>query len=174
MMLGSCAPPSEIADEPQLQAPVAEAQAKPPDPAPAVYALESEDDIPTRPTKILDQTALARLKANTGLTLQWLGWDKRGTLKVYEIKDEIWIEGQQGNPEKDDAFLYVNGLVREIGSDYFILDGEISIFGTPDAERRCLGKNSQWRFAVTENRKYWRLREFEWCDGLTDYVDIYF
>ena len=24
------------------------------------------------------------------------------------------------------------------------------------------------------NRRYWRMREFEWCDRLTDYIDIYF
>ncbi len=45
--------------------------------------------------------------------------------------------------------------------------------GTPDAGRRCEA-NKAWRFAVTQNRPWWRLREFEWSDGLTDYVDIYF
>ena len=29
-------------------------------------------------------------------------------------------------------------------------------------------------FRVTQNRKYWRLQQMEVCDGLTDYVDIYF
>jgi len=27
---------------------------------------------------------------------------------------------------------------------------------------------------VTQNRRYWRIRTFEWCDDLTDYVDVYF
>jgi hypothetical protein len=31
-----------------------------------------------------------------------------------------------------------------------------------------------WHFAVMQNRPYWRLREFDWCEDLTDYVDIYF
>jgi hypothetical protein len=39
--------------------------------------------------------------------------------------------------------------------------------------RRC-EQTGEWRFAVTQNRKYWRLRQFEWCDYLTDYIDIYF
>ena len=51
--------------------------------------------------------------------------------------------------------------------------GRIAIIDTPDPGRQCI-RNGPMRFAVTQNRPYWRLREFEWCDGLTDYVDIYF
>ena len=63
--------------------------------------------------------------------------------------------------------------MTEIGADYFVFDGTIRIADTPDAGRRCEA-DKVWHFAVTQNRPYWRLREFEWCDGLTDYIDIYF
>ena len=29
-------------------------------------------------------------------------------------------------------------------------------------------------FAITQNRKYWRLQQMESCGRLTDYVDIYY
>lgn len=69
--------------------------------------------------------------------------------------------------------LFMDGAVREIGSDYFIFTGTIRIEDTPDPGRRCEA-TKDWRFAVTQEQPYWRLREFEWCDGLTDYIDIYF
>ena len=49
----------------------------------------------------------------------------------------------------------------------------IRIADAPDPGRMCEATKS-WHFAVTQNRRYYRLREFEWCDGLTDYIDIYF
>jgi hypothetical protein len=47
-------------------------------------------------------------------------------------------------------------VITEIGDDYFLLNGRITIGDTPDAGRSC-----------------YRLREFERCDYLTDYADIY-
>ena len=67
----------------------------------------------------------------------------------------------------------LDGTISEIGRDYFIFDGTIRIAETPDKGRLCEQTNT-WRFAITQNRRFFRLREFEWCDGLTDYVDIYF
>ena len=149
------------------------AEVEPPAAVPAVRALRSTDDIAVEPTKVIDQTALARLQGNTGLTLQWIGWEKRGTLNVWEDRGEFGMEGWQGEYPGGDQYLYINGRIAEVGADYFIFEGEVSIYGTPDADRNCKGVK-RWRFGVTQGRKYWRLREFEWCDGLTDYVDIYF
>ena len=78
-------------------------------------------------------------------------------------------QAQAGGPGR----LWLDGDVTEIGADYFTFEGTIRISDTPDAGRAC-EKSKTWHFAVTQNRRYWRLREFEWCDGLTDYVDIYF
>ena len=89
-----------------------------------------------------------------------------------EVGGEVRLAGSQTGPAGQK--LSIAGRVAEIGPDYFIFDGRIAIVGTPDAGRRCVGERADWRFAVTQGRKYWRLRQFEWCDGLTDYVDIYF
>lgn len=139
-------------------------------PPPASGAASS----PTSPgaTRILDPAAAARLRANTGVTLQWIGWNDRGTASVTDIAGTLTLRAAQAQPNGPGR-LFLEGTITEIGADYFTFDGTIRITDSPDAGRRCEA-NRTWRFAVTQNRPYWRLREFEWCDGLTDYVDIYF
>jgi hypothetical protein len=124
------------------------------------------------PTRILDRTAAERLRANKGVTLQWIDWNRRGSAKV-NVTGGVWTlraaQAQAGGPGR----LILEGRVTEIGRDYFLFDGLVRITDTPDAGRQC-EKHDTWRFAVTQNRRYWRIRTFEWCDQLTDYVDIYF
>lgn len=124
------------------------------------------------PTRILDQAGAARLVGNKGVTLQWIDWNTRGSASVTQ-KDGIWritaTQAQADGPGR----LFVDGVITEIGRDYFTLDGRITINDTPDVGRRC-DATKTWHFAVTQNRQYYRLREFEWCDGLTDYIDVYF
>ena len=138
------------------------------DTAPAAVAGDGDRSGPI----ILDQQAAERLLAAKTLTLQWIGWDRRGTVRVERQGDTIRLTGAH-NQTDGPGRLVLDGTVTEIGADYFIFDGLISITDTPDPGRRCAA-NKQWRFAITQNRPYWRLREFEWCDGLTDYIDIYF
>ncbi len=132
-------------------------------PPPPVASVET--------TRVLDQAALQRLLANKGVTLQWLGWDQRGSVDARMDNGVLRLTAAQA--KGGGGRLMLDGAVREIGSDYFIFTGVIRIEDTPDTGRRC-ERSKDWRFAVTQNRPYWRLREFEWCDGLTDYVDIYF
>lgn len=138
-------------------------------PVPVAQAVPIE----RTPTRILDQSAAAKLLSNSGLTLQWISWDKRGTLNSGKRDGQLWLKGVQHAPDGGRGLLTIDGHVTEIGPDYFTFSGEIVIKGTPDAGRVCTMRRDDWRFAITEGRKYWRLREFEWCDGLTDYVDIY-
>lgn len=123
-------------------------------------------------TRILDPAAAERLLGAKGVSLQWISWDYRGSANVWRDEGTIHLRGSQ-DASDGPGRLELDGEVREIGSDYFVFDGRISIRDTPDAGRVCEA-DKLWRFAITQNRPYWRLREFEWCDGLTDYVDIYF
>ena len=133
------------------------------------------NDVPTvaprAATRVLDRSALQRLLANKGLTLQWIGWDQRGSVHARMAGETLLLTGAQA--KEGAGRLFLDGAVREIGADYFIFSGTIRIEDAPDPARRC-ELTKDWRFAVTQNRSYWRLREFEWCDGLTDYIDIYF
>lgn len=129
-------------------------------------------EIPAEPTRILDKRSAERLMRNEGVTLQWIGWETRGPVWVGVTETGHWslLGGQGGG---DQGYLDLEGFITEIGKDYFVFSGTIKMYGAPDEDRFCR-ETKQWRFEVTQNRSYYRLREFEWCDGLTDYIDIYF
>jgi len=125
-----------------------------------------------KPTRILDKAAARRLLGSKGLTLQWIDWNTRGTASIADRAGRWTLRGAQyqtGGPGR----LFLDGVIREIGKDYFLFHGTISITDTPDPGRTC-EMTREWRFAITQDRPYYRLREFEWCDELTDYIDIYF
>lgn len=123
-------------------------------------------------TRIFSPTDARRLQHNKGVTLQWIDWNTRGTAKV-TVENGVWrlraAQAEAGGPGR----LYLDGTISEIGKGYFTFAGTIRIADTPDGGRAC-EETKTWHFAVTQNRSYYRLREFEWCDGLTDYIDIYF
>ncbi|MEM1131942.1 MAG: hypothetical protein AAGH53_03305 [Pseudomonadota bacterium] len=125
-------------------------------------------------TNVLDRKSLENLRGNSGITLQWISWDYRGDLIVQKIGDAVMIAGIQQGKYDETAALRISGRIAEIGRDYFLLDGTITIRNAPDKERECRLSGDNLRFAITQNRNYWRLRQFEWCDYLTDYIDIYF
>jgi hypothetical protein len=125
-----------------------------------------------QPTIIADRAGAQRLLGAKGVTLQWISWDRRGNVNVREQGGTIYLTGSQSDPHGSGQ-LYLDGWVEEVGADYFVFRGTIRITDTPDGGRKC-ERQKLWHFAVTQNRPYWRLREFEWCDYLTDYVDIYF
>lgn len=120
----------------------------------------------------MDETTVDRLVNNTGVTLQWISWDQRGEAHARQGSDGLYLTASQVDPGKAGA-LWLDGKVTAAGPDWFTFEGLIRITHSPDQGRTCEG-NKTWHFAITQNRKYYRLREFEWCDGLTDYVDIYF
>jgi hypothetical protein len=123
-------------------------------------------------TVVNDPTALARLRGNSGVTLQWISWDHRGRVAVTERAGRVHLAGSQaarGGPGR----LELDGDVVEIGRDSFTFHGRIAITDTPDAGRNCL-RDGTYEFRITGRRRYWRLQQMEVCDGLTDYVDIYF
>lgn len=126
------------------------------------------------PTKVENRAALERLLGSSGISLQWISWTskERGPVDFRWSGKTLFLKAEQrarGGP----GLVSVEGRIVRIAKNEFILNGTIIIDDTPDAGRRC-EKTGDWRFAITQNRKYWRLREFEWCDGLTDYIDIYF
>ncbi|MEP0391023.1 MAG: hypothetical protein ABJ205_11655 [Erythrobacter sp.] len=138
---------------------------------PGTVTVETAE-IPENLPRILDEKGAERLIRNEGITLQWIGWEERGPAWVAVADTGHWLL-MAGQGDAQGGTLDLEGFITEIGSDHFIFEGTIKVLGTPDEERLC-NATKQWRFAVTQGRSYYRLREFEWCDGLTDYIDIYF
>lgn len=131
-------------------------------------------EVPGQPpvTRVIDPAMSLKLLHNSGITLQWISWDVRGELNARREGERIYLDGSQAG--RNGGTLDLSGHAMEIGADYFIFDGKIAIRDTPDPGRDCL-REGRMRFAITQNRKYWRLQDMEACgDGLTDYVDIYF
>lgn len=128
----------------------------------------------SEPTKIEDWESFDRIVNNRGLTLQWIHYDAvpRGEVKTAFENRTLFLNGEQRSADGR-ARVALNGSVIKVSASEFIFRGTITIADTPDEGRYCT-QTKDWRFAITQNRKYWRLREFEWCDSLTDYIDIYF
>jgi hypothetical protein len=138
------------------------------------YGAVAASSEPPPPTKVENRAALERLLGNSGMTLQWISWTsaERGQVDASWKGKALLLKGEQRG-KGGTGRVSVDGHVTRIGKTDFILNGTIVIEDSPDVGRRC-EKTGEWKFAVTQNRKYWRLREFEWCDQLTDYIDIYF
>jgi hypothetical protein len=130
--------------------------------------------IPEPDTIINDQATLERLLGNSGITVQWLTWDQegRGELSTNWQGKVLYIEGSHKS-QTSPGIMTIKGNIVQVDKDRFLFNGRITITETPDAGRKCV-KDGISNFAVTQRRKYFRLREFEWCDHLTDYIDIFF
>ncbi|CAB3642889.1 hypothetical protein LMG3431_02272 [Achromobacter pestifer] len=125
---------------------------------------------PVQKTDIKSQAAYERLLNNSGISLQWLWSAQRGQLSAKDTNDVVRIDGTQANFE---GTLKINGEIVSIDSDRFIFRGTILILDAPDKGRRC-ERTGDYEFRATGKRKYWRLQKMEQCNGLTDYVDIYY
>lgn len=123
-------------------------------------------------TDVRDPAALARLRRNSGVTLQWISFEApaRGHVTVTSRGGLVHLSGAQRGGGGE---LTIDGDVIAIDARSFTFRGEISIVGTPDLTRNCL-RDGTYEFRVTGKRRYWRLQQMEVCDGLTDYVDIYY
>lgn len=131
-----------------------------------------DDMIPMPPTRVVSLAGLNRIASPKGMTLQWINQAQRGDVRVVVDGEGVWhMAGSQTGP--NNQYVSVDGFMHEVGDKYFIIEGTITIRNAPDAGRSCEARDT-WLFEITQNRKYYRLRRFEWCDGLTDYIDIYF
>ena len=128
----------------------------------------------TARTQVVDRAALARLRGNEGVSLQWIDWDgtRRGLLHVRQPGALVHLSGEQRVAGQPGA-LTIDGDVLRIDARAFTFRGRIVIADAPDAGRRCV-RDGTFTFRITGTRRYWRLQQMEACDGLTDYVDIYF
>jgi hypothetical protein len=124
-------------------------------------------------TEVTDRAALQRLVRNSGITLQWISFEspRRGRVRVTDRNGLFYLHGRQAG--RGDALVDMAGDVLAIGPRSFTFRGVITIENAPDPGRRCI-RDGTFEFRVTQNRRYWRLQQMEQCDGLTDYVDIYF
>jgi len=97
-------------------------------------------------TIIRDQKAAERLRGNDGMTLQWIGWDKRGTLAVRQPGATLLLKGRQ-RAASGPGLLTLDGEVTEIDARQFRFRGRIVISDTPDIGRNCV-RDGDFTFAI--------------------------
>jgi hypothetical protein len=125
-----------------------------------------------RITATSEPEAVQRLRRNSGITLQWIGWDRRGRLEVRDVNGSIELHGMQ-QERAGPGRLTLDGRVIFVARNHLRFQGRIVITDTPDVGRNC-ERDGMFDFVATGRRRYWRLQQMEACDGLTDYVDIYY
>jgi hypothetical protein len=125
-------------------------------------------------TQITSTTALDRLNANKGVTLQW-NWDAPpGELRVLARDGYLALKG--GQRAASGGTLEIDGVVVKLDERIFTFRGRI-VLHDAEAKVDCV-RDGDYTFRITGARKYWRLKEqIAGCPGradLTDYVDIFF
>ncbi|MEA3012157.1 MAG: hypothetical protein QOD42_702 [Sphingomonadales bacterium] len=129
---------------------------------------------PPERTIVNDRAALQRLRRNSGITLQWISFETRarGHVAATMRGGLLHLSGSQAE-RRGPGRLTLDGDVLRVDPRSFTFKGRILIAGAPDPGRNCV-RDGTYEFRVTQRRRYWRLQDFEACDGLADYVDIYF
>ncbi len=108
------------------------------------------------------------------LSLQWISWDYFGAANVVNKSGVFYLKGEQ-KQRKGTDYVKVDGVITEINAKDFKFDGIIEMQISHINGGAPCKREGEMTFAVTKNRKYWRLQEMDNpCEGVTDYVDIYF
>src|SRR4051812_43294313 len=115
----------------------------------ATAATQAAPEAPRR-TTVSDPAALARLRRNTGITLQWISWDYRGRVQVSEAAGRVHLSGAQ-RARSATGRLDLDGDVVEIGASSFTFRGHIGITDTPDPGRACM-RDGDFEFRITGRR----------------------
>ena len=137
-------------------------------------AVAQPSPAPAERTLVNDRAALARLQRNSGITLQWISFESpaRGHVVARMRGGLLHLSGAQGE-RGGPGRVTLEGDVLRIEPRSFTFRGRIVITDAPDPGRNCV-RDGTYEFRATGRRRYWRLQDIEACDGLADYVDIYF
>jgi len=125
-------------------------------------------------TVINDANSKKMLLGKHKLSLQWISWDYFGTATVTDKKGILYLRGEQKQRGGRD-YLKIDGTITSIDKNEFTFNGTIVMQVSHNNNGAACKREGEMTFAVKGKRKYWRLQEMDNpCDGVTDYVDIYF
>jgi hypothetical protein len=125
-------------------------------------------------TAVSDTKAKTMLLGRHKLSLQWISWDYFGVANVLNRNGVLHLKGEQNSRDGND-YLKIDGVITSVDAKEFKFDGTITTKISHIAEGEPCERTGDMTFRITGKRKYWRLQEMDNpCDGVTDYVDIYF
>jgi hypothetical protein len=110
-----------------------------------------------------------------GITLQWLGWEKRGMVKVTDMQDGSFnIKGGQKNSTNSD-FIEIDGTLKVLTSTNLEFEGTIKTQVSYINKGAVCVRQGKYHFVALPGKKYWRLKETANCEGgmVVDYIDLY-
>ncbi|WP_101774555.1 hypothetical protein [Pasteurella oralis] len=106
------------------------------------------------------------------LSLQWVSWEKLGSVDILRDADGLSIEGIQ---ELNGNFVSLFGRIKVIDENAFLFTGEIVTRVDHINNGKACTRQGTYEFRATGKRKYWRLQQMENpCELVADYVDVYF
>ena len=126
-------------------------------------------------TVVKDAKAKTMLLGKHKLSLQWISWDYFGTANVTQKGGVFYLKGEQKSRGETADYVKVNGTITMIDKTSFTFNGTIlTRISHINSGKECK-REGEMTFRITGKRKYWRLLEMDNpCDGVTDYVDIFF
>jgi hypothetical protein len=125
-------------------------------------------------TVINSQTAKQMLLGRHMFSLQWISWDYFGRATVTQKGGVLFLQGEQKARDGNDL-LTIDGTITEVNRYDFRFNGKIVTQVSHINNGEPCVREGDFTFKITGKRKYWRLMEMDNpCEGVTDYVDIFF
>src|SRR5215213_4178107 len=125
-------------------------------------------------TVVNNTRAKTMLLGRHRISLQWISWNYFGAANVTPKGGVLYLKGEQKQRGGTD-FVRVKGTITEINAKDFKFDGTIITQVSHINGGKPCKREGEMTFKITGSRKYWRLSEMDNpCDGVTDYVDIFF
>ncbi len=125
-------------------------------------------------TEINDTRAAKMLIGRHKISLQWISWDYFGVANVTNKRGVYILKGEQKGRKTSD-FVKVDGVIAEIDAKQFTFDGVVTTQVSHSNGGQPCERKGILNFRITGTRKYWRLQQIDSpCDGVADYVDIFF
>ena len=121
-------------------------------------------------TLVKDLKTKNSLIGNNNCSLQWISWDKFGTLKVEEKDKKLIVTGSQ---KLNGDTLEIDGYFTMIDTNRLDFNGKIVTQVSHINSGSPCFREGDMTFMKYENRNHWRLQEMNSpCSDVTDYVDI--
>lgn len=121
-------------------------------------------------TLIKDSLTKKSLIGNNYCSLQWVSWNKFGTIKTEEKDGKLIVTGSQ---KMDGNTLDIDGYFTSVDKNRLDFNGKITTRVTYINSGKPCYREGDMTFLKYEGRPFWRMQEMENpCDTATDYVDI--
>lgn len=124
-------------------------------------------------TVVKSEWAFKKLLSSKAIALQWISWNKLGTVLIGDDDGTVIVSGEQRSRSGD--YLTIEGIISSIEKNRFYFEGDIvTRISHINKGQECL-RSGHMEFAIKGGRSYWRLQNMNSpCSSVTDYVDIFF